>query len=116
MTTAEKVMLTAGALSDKKAVDVKAVKINDLSVLTDYMVFAGATSSTHIRALADAVEQKLSQNGLQPHHSEGKATGWFLLDYTDFIVHIFTPDAREFYNLEKLWGDGEPVDLSSVLD
>ena len=68
MTLEEKVKLAAKALSDKKAEDVSAVKIDDLSVISDYMVFATATSSTHIRALGDAVEKAFSDLGIEPHH------------------------------------------------
>ncbi len=115
MTIEEKVKLAAKALSDKKAEDISAVKIDDLTVIGDYMVFAKATSSTHIKALCDAVEKALSDKGIEPHHREGKATGWVLIDYTDFIVHIFTPNTRDFYNLEKLWSDALQVDLSDVI-
>ena len=114
MTTNEKVLLAAKALLDKKAEDVSAVLIDDLSVLSDYMVFATATSSTHIRALGDAVEKALTDNGIEPHHREGKSTGWVLIDYSDFIVHIFTRKEKDFYNLDRLWADGKPLDLSDL--
>ena len=115
MTIKEKVLLAAKALNDKKAEDVSAVEINDLSVITDFMVFATATSSTHIRALGDAVEKAFSDLGIEPHHREGKSTGWILIDYTDFIVHIFTRKEKDYYNLDRLWADGKAVDLSEVL-
>lgn len=114
MTINEKVLLAAKALLDKKAEDVSAVEIDSLSVITDYMVFATANSSTHIRALGDAVEKAFSDMGIEPHHREGKSTGWVLIDYTDFIVHIFTKKEKEFYNLDRLWADGKPVDLSNL--
>ena len=112
MTINEKDLLAAEALLDKKAEDVSAVEIDSLSVITDYMVFATATSSTHIRALGDAVEKAFSDLGIEPHHREGKTTGWVLIDYTDFIVHIFTKKEKEFYNLDRLWAAVKPVDIS----
>lgn len=115
MTTIDKVMLAAKALSDKKADDVTAYETADLSVITEYMLFATATSSTHIRALSDEVEKVLTENGIEPHHREGKSTGWVLIDYNDFILHIFTPKEKEYYNLDKLWSDGKQVDLSTVV-
>ena len=68
-----------------------------------------------MRSLAEEVEFKLSQAGLEPHHIEGKATGWILLDYDTVIVHVFTADAREFYSLDKQWQDGKIIDISEFL-
>ena len=65
--------------------------------------------------MADEVEFKLSEQGVSVHHIEGKATGWVLLDYGSVIVHVMSRDAREFYNLDKMWSDGEPIDLNSIL-
>ena len=103
------------ALNEKKAVELCGIKVGDLTVLAEYFVIATATSSTHVRALADEVEDKLEQAGVQPHHIEGKTTGWMVLDYNSVIVHIFTKDQREFYALDKMWSDGEPVDLSKFI-
>ncbi|MBQ0110449.1 MAG: ribosome silencing factor [Oscillospiraceae bacterium] len=116
MTVTEKTATAIKALDDKKGIDISAYKTDSITSLCDYMIFASATSNTHARALCDTVEEKLSQQGVMPHHIEGRATGWYLLDYTDFIVHIFTPDLKEFYGLEKLWSDGEPVDISEFLE
>ncbi|MBQ6816316.1 MAG: ribosome silencing factor [Clostridia bacterium] len=107
--------VAANALNEKKALDLAALKVDDLTVLTEYFLLATATSSTHVRALADEVEFKLSEQGVSVHHIEGKATGWVLLDYGSVIVHVMSRDAREFYNLDKMWSDGEPIDLNSIL-
>lgn len=106
----------AGILDSKKARDVQAVKVHDLTTVTDYFVFAGGTSNTQVRALADEVEFRLKELGEMPNHTEGydEAT-WIVLDYGNVIVHIFQPTAREFYKIEKLWADGEQVDLSDIL-
>ena len=77
---------------------------------------ATATSSTHVRALADEVEDKLEESGIKPHHIEGRATGWLILDYGSVIVHIFSREQREFYGLDKMWSDGEAVNIDDILN
>ncbi len=108
--------IAANALNNKKARELRALKIDDLTTLADFFVIATATSSTHVRALADEVEDKLKENGLEPHHIEGRSTGWIVIDYVSVIVHIFTPDQREFYNLDSMWSDAEEINLESILD
>ena len=108
--------IAANALNSKKARGLKALKIDDLTTLADYFLLATATSSTHVRALADEVEDKLKAEGVEPHHIEGRATGWLVLDYNSIIVHIFTPTEREFYNLDSMWSDGTEIDLINILD
>ncbi len=103
------------ALDEKKAEELSAVEIEDLTTIADVFVFATATSSTHVRALAEAVEEKLSAAGVEPHHIEGKATDWVLLDYGSVVIHIFGRKSREYYRLERLWSDGKPVDLGQFL-
>ena len=68
-----------------------------------------------VRALCDEVEEKLEEAGLRPHHIEGKTTGWVCLDYGSVIIHIFTRDQREFYGLDKMWSDGEIVNMEEIL-
>lgn len=103
------------ALDEKKAVNIEVLKISSLTVVADYFIIAGGTSSTHIRALADEVEYKLSLEGIMPRQTEGRATGWILLDYSDIVVHVFSAEQREYYKLEKLWADAERVDISDLL-
>lgn len=117
MNSYEQAVLTAKVLSNKKALDVKVLKIADVSILADYMVIATGTSSTHVKALADEVEFKLDKEGISVSHVEGyRSNSWILLDYVDVIVHVFSDEAREFYDLERLWQDGTPVDLSDILE
>ena len=97
--------VAANALNNKKAKQLKVLKIDDLTTLADYFIIATANSSTHVRSLADEVEEKLKEQSLEPHHIEGRTTGWVVLDYTSVIVHVFTPDQREFYNLDKLYAE-----------
>lgn len=103
-------------LDAKKARDIKLIRIDDKTVLADYFVICGGNSNTQVRALAGEVEEKLKEIGIDPHHMEGynEAT-WTVLDYCSVIVHIFSREAREFYKLEKLWSDGEDIDISGLL-
>ena len=107
--------IAANALNAKKARELNAVKVADLTVLAEYFLMCTATSSTHVRALADEVEEKLSEEGVTPHHIEGKTTGWIVLDYGSVIIHVFSRDQREFYDLDKMWSDGEQVNLDEIL-
>lgn len=115
MTELEKALQTVRILDKKKAVDLKAIHITDYSIVADYFVIATGTSNTHVRSLADELEYEMSKLGIEPTHLEGKATGWIVLDYGTVIVHIFTGESREYYNLERLWSDAEEVDLSDIV-
>lgn len=113
---AEKILsLAVKALDSKKALNMSAIKVSDLTVITEYFVIATATSSTHVRSLAEEVEDKISKEGLEPKSIEGRATNWILIDYGSIIVHVFTQDAREFYNLDRIWDDGEHIDIDSLI-
>lgn len=102
------------ALDSKKAEDIKVIKIKDISVLADYFIIADGTSSTQTKALADEVDFKLSEQGIQPHSVQGNnGSNWIILDYSDIMIHVFSRDQREFYNLERLWSDGEEIDISN---
>lgn len=106
----------AKVLDNSKALDVKVLKIEDVTVLADYFVIASGTSTTHTAALADEVEFQLQQKGVKPISSEGyDSKNWVLLDYGSVIVHVFVPGTRTFYDLEHLWADGEPVDLTDLI-
>ena len=102
-------------LDNKKAEEIKVIKISELTVMADYFIIANGTSNTHVRALAEEVEAELSDIGVEPRSIEGRATGWILLDYSDVVVHVFTARDREYYNLERLWQDGEEIDVSSLI-
>ncbi len=117
MTSLEMANETVKILDSKKALDIKVIGIRDISVLSDYFVIATGTSSTHVKALADEVEFQLKdKHGVAPRHSEGyRSNTWILLDYGEIVVHVFNSEAREFYGLERLWKDGEQLDISSLL-
>ena len=117
MTTLEQAKETAKILSDKKGLDIKVIEISDVSVIADYMVIATGNSSTHVKALADEVEEQLDDMGVSVSHIEGyRSNSWILLDYIDIIVHVFSNEAREYYDLERLWEDGTDVDISDIID
>lgn len=108
--------LAVRALDSKKGRDIKALETGELTTLAEYFVLCAGTSNTQIKALADAVEKALSDAGEEPHHIEGHRDGtWVLLDYSVVVVHIFTQEAREFYDLERLWKDAKDVDISALL-
>lgn len=107
--------IAVNTLNEKKAMDISAIHVGELTVIAEYFVIATATSSNHIKALADAVEEKLAEAGYHTDHIEGKATGWMLLDYNGVVIHIFSREAREFYNLDRMWDDGDQLDLDDIL-
>ena len=116
LTATQIASIAAKALDDKKAKDVKILRTTEQTVLADYFVICNGTSSTQVRALADAVEEAMTKEGEEPHHIEGHRGGeWTLLDYSAVVVHVFTEEAREFYSLERLWSDAAPVDVSQYL-
>ena len=117
MESKELAIRIAKILDKKKAEGLKILSIQDLTVLADYFVIASGTSSTHVRSLADEVEFQLGQQGVEPQRVEGyEARNWILMDYGGVIVHIFYPEARSYYDLEHLWADAQPVDLSGLLE
>ena len=103
-------------LDAKKAVDIKAIIIDDITILADYFVIATGMSSTQVRALADEVDFRLSEKGVEPLHIEGKSSGWILLDYGSVIIHVFYKADREFYELDHLWQDAQQIDISEMLN
>ena len=117
MNSYEQSILTAKAISSKKGLNIKLIEIGDISSLADYMVIATGTSSTQVKALADEVDFRLaSEDHLEPHNREGYQSGnWIVLDYIDVIVHIFHTETREFYDLERLWADGEVINIEEFL-
>ena len=115
METFEKAKIAIKALDSKKGYNIKVFKIDDLTILGDYFIFATGSSSTQVRALADEVDEKMSENGIEPNHIEGKSSGWILLDYGDVIIHIMDAKNRDFYALEHTWNDGTDIPLEEIL-
>lgn len=116
MTQKEKIEKIIRTLDMKKAEEIKVIGISDLTILADYFIVANGNSSTHTRTLADEVEFQLSQAGIEPLRRESDSGNtWIILDYADIIVHIFYKETRDFYQLERLWADGEQLDISEYL-
>ena len=94
MTSLETAKMAVKALDSKKALDIKVIKIQDISAIADYFVIATGTSSTHVKALADEVEAQLDEAGISVSHVEGyRSNSWILLDYVDVVVHVFSDEA-----------------------
>lgn len=103
------------ALLDRKAVDPVVLDLRGLCEATDYFVIVSGTSDAHVRGMAEHVVTALAPAGIAPHHVEGLAQGrWVLLDFVDFVVHVFHPELREFYQLERLWGDAPVLAAGDV--
>lgn len=117
MTPKETAITLAKALDSKKGIDIKVLETGHLTTLADYFVICTASSTTQVRALSDECEKAMKETaGELPHHVEGHRGGtWVLLDFSSVVVHIFMDDARKFYDLERLWSDATPVELTDVL-
>jgi len=115
MTSLETAKLAVKILNSKKGIDIKLIKIDGVSSIADYFVISTGSSSTHVKTLADEVEVKLDEAGISVSHIDGhRSDTWIVLDYVDVIVHVFSEEAREYYNLERLWQDGEEMDISDI--
>ena len=98
------------AVEDRKGVDLMVLDLRGISDMADFFLIATGTSDTHVRGLSNAVIERLEGQGVCPHHVEGVTGGrWALIDFVDFVVHLFHPEARAFYQLERLWGDAPLV-------
>ncbi len=101
----------AAILDNKKGKQVTTIDLSDKTVVADYFVIASAYSSTAVKALADAVEEELDKVGIHPLHRDADQK-WIALDYGSVIVHVFYKELRDFYNLERLWADGDNVTVT----
>lgn len=116
MTDREELEIAVKALDSRKAKNITALKVEDLTILANYFIIASATSTTQVKALADEVEYQLGEKGVKPKSIEGyQSQTWIMLDYYDIIVHVFLEETRDFYQLERLWADGIPVDISDIV-
>lgn len=115
MTSLETARLAVKSLDNKKGAAIKLIKISDISSIADYFVIATGLSNTHVKTLADEVEFQLDQAGISVSHIDGhRSDTWIVLDYVDVMVHIFSEEARDYYDLERLWQDGEEIDSKGV--
>ena len=104
------------ALDEKKGIDIKLLKIDQVSSLADYFLICTGTSNTHVRTLCDYAEYTLEQLGERMLGREGhRGNSWELLDFGSIVVHVFTEEAREFYALARLWADAEEINISDIV-
>jgi ribosome-associated protein len=104
------------AADDKKAYDLVALDISEIASFANYFLFCTGDSSRQIQAIADEIEQRLKKSGTRPAHVEGyKNAEWILMDYMDLVIHIFSKNARAYYDLERLWRDGKKMDTSAYI-
>ncbi len=115
MTSKELALKIAEILDSHKALDIKVLKIADLTSIADYFVICTGTSNTHIKSLSGEVEHELEQLNERPTHNEGMATAsWVLKDYGSVVVHIFSKEADEMYRLEHMWADATQIEFEGT--
>jgi ribosome-associated protein len=108
--------IALSAADDKKARDLLALDISRIASFASYFLFCTGDSSRQMQAIADEIQKKLKESGILASHVEGyQNSEWILLDYFDLVVHVFSREAREFYDLERLWRDGKKLDTEKLL-
>jgi len=113
LTPLEIAQIVVTSLDNKKAQDIKLLRTTDITILADYFVICTAGSTTQLKTLSDEVEKQLKDRGETARRREGhRSGGWVLIDFACVVVHLFLQEAREFYTLERLWGDAEDIDIS----
>lgn len=111
MTSLELARKAATFLDSKKAEKLNVIEVDSISSLADYFVIAMGNNNTHVRALADELDERMKAEGLPPARMEGyRSNSWILLDWGSVVVHIFTQEGRDFYDLDRLWADGNKID------
>lgn len=114
-TPAELAKLAVEAMEEKKAKEITLMRTTDVTVLADYFVICTASSTTHVKSISDAVEYVLTEAGEPPRRREGeRSSGWVLIDFGCVVVHVFMEEARQFYDLERLWADAEKIDIETL--
>lgn len=117
MDTKDFVYKIVGLIQNKRGHQIRVFDLQKLTPLADYFVICSGDSGTHVKAIADEVDKKLADEGIKCYYKEGYNTlSWVLLDYFDVVVHIFKNETRQFYNLEKLWGDAPVEEIEEEQD
>ncbi|MBZ5498214.1 MAG: ribosome silencing factor [Acidobacteriia bacterium] len=113
----EALKIAIKAVDDKKGIDIVALDISAVATFADCFLLCSGDSSRQIQAIANEVEEKLAANGHRPAHVEGYSNAeWILMDYLDLVVHIFSKEARAYYDLERLWRDAKTIDVAKLLE
>lgn len=112
----DKARLAAKCFDDKKAGNIIALEIGELTGIADYFVIGSAGSSAQVKAIADEIEEKMAEAGFKPLHVEGyNSAAWVLLDYGDVVCHVFHSETRGFYGIERLWSDAKKLEGEALL-
>ena len=115
MTIEEQVKVAFQALEEKKAEDIRVIDIRGISTIADYFIVASGSNQSQLQAMEDSVGQKMREIGMAKPKVEGNRNStWILMDYGDFIVHIFSEEDRLFYDLERIWTDGREVEIEDL--
>lgn len=110
MTSIEKIKCAVNALDEKKAGNIRIIEVKEISSFADYFIIADGKNKNQLQALCDNVQDSMQKMGLEIKNKEGNSNGgWILLDYYDIIIHVFSDEAREFYDLEHIWNDGNII-------
>lgn len=116
MTPLDIVKVAVKAAESKKGKDIRVIGVRDITILADYFVLVTGDSSTQVKALADEIEFKLKESGAEPHHIEGKQSGWICLDFSTVVIHVFYKEQRDYFKLESLWEDGEQINIDEIME
>ena len=115
MNSAELAKLAYESIDEKKGIDIKIIDISKISVIADYFIITGGSNERQIESIAENIEEKLAKAGVYPRHIEGtQKSNWILMDYRDVIIHIFNQEERLFYDLERIWADGQTVEKADL--
>jgi len=115
MTSREMAKIASLAIDDKKGMNIKIIDISKISVLADYFIIASGSNRNQVQAIADNVQEELGKAGHECKQVEGYQTAnWILLDYGDIIIHVFSDEDRLFYDLERIWRDGQSIEMADL--
>lgn len=112
----ERVLKASKIIDDKQGIDISVLDVQGLTTITDYLIITTGMSNRHVDALAKRVRRELSKEGVKLHHREGnEKDGWILLDFLDFVVHIFDKNQRIFYDLDHKWNDAKKINIDNYI-
>ncbi|MBP8762659.1 ribosome-associated protein [Acetoanaerobium noterae] len=115
MNIEESIKLVYKAIDDKQGEDIKILKIGNISSLADYFIITSASNERQVKSITDNIEKELEEHGIFVRAKEGtSSSNWILLDYGDYIIHVFKTEDRQFYNLERLWKDAQEITVEAI--